>query len=526
MSDASPATLEPAALPEEGTERRAARGLALLGAALALGVLGHLLLGEAPGIGVSLWIAAGLAAPLLLARRLGIPLRREGLLLFLPALLFSAALAWRASPSLAALNLVGVLLSLAFGARWARSGDPRRAGVLDYLVALPRAAGHAAAGAVLLGLSDVRWRGVSTRGRSERAAVLARGLLLAAPLLFVFGALFVAADPIFGEMVAELAGGGWEARLEAVLRTVLLGWLAAGFLRATLLQRREERPVAAGEARRGTLDPLEAIVVLGLLAALFLAFVLVQFRYLFGGAELVQAVAGMSFAEYARRGFFELVAVAALLLPVLLALDALVADGGTERPRALRGLSLALVALLLVIIASAAERMRLYQAAYGLTEDRLYASAFMGWLAVVFVWLAATVLRGRRERFAWGALLAGFATLGALNLLDPDARIARVNLALAERTERLDAAYLRGLGPDAVPVLLAAVGRLPEARACEVAANLVGRLPAEGERPGWTSWNRGRARAERLLREREAGLRETACFPAPARPLPGTPPRR
>ena len=54
---------------------------------------------------------------------------------------------------------------------------------------------------------------------------------------------------------------------------------------------------------------------------LFLAFVLVQFRYLFGGAELVRGLTGMSYADYARRGFFELVAVAALSLPLLLLAD-------------------------------------------------------------------------------------------------------------------------------------------------------------------------------------------------------------
>ena len=66
-------------------------------------------------------------------------------------------------------------------------------------------------------------------------------------------------------------------------------------------------------ARIGVLGIVELGIVLGLLDVLFLAFVLVQFRYLFGGAELVQVSATLTYAEYARRGFFELVAVAALL---------------------------------------------------------------------------------------------------------------------------------------------------------------------------------------------------------------------
>jgi len=60
------------------------------------------------------------------------------------------------------------------------------------------------------------------------------------------------------------------------------------------------------------------------------------------------------------------------------------------------------VILLFVIMASALQRMRLYQNEFGLTELRLYTTAFMGWLAVVFAWFMVTVLPGRRERFAFG----------------------------------------------------------------------------------------------------------------------------
>src|SRR5205085_5750237 len=140
-----------------------------------------------------------------------------------------------------------------------------------------------------------------------------------------------------------------------------------------------------------------------LLDALFLCFVCVQVRYLFGGATWVAQVAGLTYAEYARRGFFELVWATALVLPLLLALHWLLRTDDRAAQRIFRALAAAQLVLLFVVIASALTRMRLYQREYGLTELRLYTTAFMGWLALVFVWFAATVLRGARERFACGA---------------------------------------------------------------------------------------------------------------------------
>jgi len=243
------------------------------------------------------------------------------------------------------------------------------------------------------------------------------------------------------------------------------------------------------------LGAVEAVTALALLNALFLAFVAVQFRYLFGGAELVRASAGMGWGEYARSGFFELVAVAALVLPLLLVLDAVVRPADARQQRLFRLLCGALVALLFVVMASAAQRMRLYQEAYGLTEDRLFATAFMVWLAVVFLWLAATVLRGRREQFAWGAVLSGLVVAASLNALNPDALIARTNLRRVDAPAGVDARYLASLSPDAAPVLAAALPALPEADRCALAEELV----KEGQKPGdWRTWNWSRERAARV----------------------------
>ena len=157
------------------------------------------------------------------------------------------------------------------------------------------------------------------------------------------------------------------------------------------------------------------------------------------------------------------------------------------RSRIVRALSGVLVALELVVAVSALQRLRLYEQQYGLTELRIWTTGVVLWLMCVFVWLSLTTLRGR-GRFAVGALVLGFAATAALNVLSPDALIARTNLS----RPHVDTAYLARLSDDAVPTL---VSRLPSLRP-DLRADLARRLLARSEA------RRRRARLERLPKPR------------------------
>jgi hypothetical protein len=236
-------------------------------------------------------------------------------------------------------------------------------------------------------------------------------------------------------------------------------------------------------------------VSLGLVDLLFALFVGFQLPYLFGGEEVVRHWAGVSYAGYARRGFFELVAVSALVLPLLLALGARVTEEDRAATRWYRGLSGLMTALVLVIMISAIHRMTLYQREFGLTEDRLFASAFIGGLAVTLLWFAATALRGRTGRFVPGALMAWAAWLAALNLVSPERVIVDTNLNRAEVGRGLDVSYLTGLSTDAVPVLMTRLSELPPDQRDRVLAGSGRTLtPA-----GWRAWTLSGARARAAL---------------------------
>jgi hypothetical protein len=122
--------------------------------------------------------------------------------------------------------------------------------------------------------------------------------------------------------------------------------------------------------------------------------------------EFVQNTPDFKLAEYARRGFGELVAVAALVLPMLLGGHWLLKKDKPAAGMLFRILAGIQIALLFVIMASAVQRLVLLTGnlGYGMTTIRLYPMIFMTWLAILFVWFVLTVLRGKRQYFAWGAL--------------------------------------------------------------------------------------------------------------------------
>jgi hypothetical protein len=271
------------------------------------------------------------------------------------------------------------------------------------------------------------------------------------------------------------------------------------------------------------LGSVPLIVVLALLDALFLGFVAVQAVYLFGGADTLIRT-GMTHSEYARRGFFELVTVAALVLGLILLFDWLARFADRKARLAISLLHGLLILLTLAILASALIRMRLYELEFGLTQLRFYTTAFMAWLAAVLFLTAATVLPLRspygpgRRRFAFGALVAILALVAFLDLANPDAWIARVNLDRAANGvgQPLDVAYLTGgLSLDAVPVNVTGLDQVsdPNLRSelvCELQAQEKS-LKTMAPRLTWRGSNLGIASARRALSAAQPAWEEVTC---------------
>ena len=494
-------------------------GLTILGAALVLGIVADGLLRAGPwGLNVVLFTMAILIAVLIIARYNRTTLTGGARWIAVPVVLFAAVWAWRDAPAVLAYSLLALLVTLALFAWRGRTGRLRIGGLVDYAIGIFVAGIYALFGVFVLLFSRLHWRELRKDLRLGRvaggAARVAIGALIALPLLLIFGGLFAAADPNFDTLMRNLFNWDIERLLGHLFLAGFFAWLTAGFLHMVFLA----QPVANGSISLpgNRIGIVEIATALGLLNALFVAFVVLQFRYLFGGASV------LGYAEYARRGFFELVTVAALVLPVLLLAHWLVRKDNPSHARLFNLLAGALIVLLFVIMASAVQRMALYVTQYGLTELRLYTTTFMAWLALVFVWFILTVLRGRRDEFVFGALVAVIVVAVALTTLNPDDFIARANIAWTGRAapgnedpnprarRALDSSYLASLSADAVPVLLDVLPQLPEQQRCETAAKILARW-SPPKSPDWRIWNFSRVQAWRLVGEKMDYLQQVAC---------------
>jgi hypothetical protein len=150
--------------------------------------------------------------------------------------------------------------------------------------------------------------------------------------------------------------------------------------------------------------------------------------------------------------------------------------------------------------------MLLYQREYGLTEMRVYTTAFMGWMGFLLFWYVVTVLSGRRSRFAIGAVAAAFLTVLVLLVINPDDLIARTNIARAVEGKEMDVKYLASLSLDAVPALVNGFQALDEKNRNAVAQNLLKRKQRIATRD-WRSWSWSSVAALHALEAHEEELR-------------------
>ena len=473
----------------------------LVALALAIGigaVTDALFHGAMLGMNVTLWFAALALAIALGARATGRGVSTDRALLLGLSVALASIWAWRDAGPLLFFSLVGALgaLALAAGLPTGRSGW-RTTPLTLALAGLNMAA--AGATAWLRIARALRWRDLLSGPARARAEAMTRAIAIALPLLLIFGLLFAAADAVFAQALSALV---LPDDVVAHAFLLLFGYgIGAALLWPTLCVRTPEQPEVPAPTTHA-LGVTEIAIVLGSLALLFTAFVVVQLRYLFGGVDAVQTSVDLTYAEYARRGYFELVTASLLLLPVLASLDWARRREGTTRTLYLV-LTTALTVLLFVVMASAWQRLAIYRETFGLTEARLYTAVSLAWLGATLLWFLLLVVCRATDRALAGAVTLAVACLLALAVLSPDAYIVRTNLERAAAGHELDVAYAASLSADAVPALLASLPALEaaadsEVARCTLALRFARSIEAEAQRD-WRGWNYARDRGARLV---------------------------
>ncbi|ANZ38004.1 hypothetical protein BBK82_20020 [Lentzea guizhouensis] len=312
---------------------------------------------------------------------------------------------------------------------------------------------------------------------------------MAVVLLVVFGSLLAGADKGFNDFLESLVPD-WE--VGEYVRMGLYGAIAAfGAVGACYLVAAPPQIGEDAESRPGTLRLKDYGLPVGALVVLFTGFVGTQVAVLFGGEAYVMRTAGVTFAEYARSGFWQLLWVTILTLAVIAGVARFAVKQTAREQLWLRVLLGALAVLTLVIVASALSRMWFYQQAYGWTVLRLLVAACEIWLGVVYLMVIASGITLRANWLPRAVVGTGAAFFLAVAVADPERVVAEYNVSRFEATQKIDTYYLSTLSEDAVPALL----RLPaEERDC--ALQYLRTPTAEAD---WREWNLARHNARRSL---------------------------
>lgn len=454
--------------------------------------------GKSIGVSFPIFVILLLAAGFWMAARAGLRPAGKTVWLLVPIVLLASVSAFRMEPFTVFTSRVVTILLLGLFSLSFLGGQWTQYGFLDYFAKL--------LGLLPLGLGtwmESRPEPSKKSGNPAwwRVAPVLRGALLALPLLLILAFLLSSADPFFGQWMGSVFGD-FANLPEYILRGLIIlviGYaLVAAYMFAFNRSKKQTLIGASAPLVSIGLGWTEAITVLAAINLLFGAFVVIQFRYFFGGlANVIEGPTGFTFAEYARRGFGELVLVAIIALGLFVILSAITGRAKDAQQGWFSGLGIALFALVSVILVSAFERLYLLEEAYGFTRLRTYPHVFMVWLGILLLAIVILEALGRQRAFALSSLLAMVGFTATLPIVNVDAFIARVNLERAATGQPLDGQYLASLSSDAVPTLVAQYRSEPLAGLDMVLACYREMQPEASAH--WQSWNLSASKASGQL---------------------------
>lgn len=473
--------------------------LALLGGLAVAGVLGDLALRTGLASLAGMLATFVVVALLLRSHAVTGPLGKASLLL---AAFLACWLPFRASPWLIAPTVLAIM-TLAVAAVMVERVNPWGITMPRIFQLIPRLF-SAAFGPVAVIKSVF---GGGRRLTDGRSAPLIRGVALAAIPVAVLIALLASADAVFASLFS-LPFDPSSAIGHSVVAAVCTGAVAALL---TIAHARPASVSATDRPHRRWLGDTESLVLLVGMVAVYGVFVATQIVTAAGGAQHILDTAGLTRAEYARSGFFQMLAAASLTLMLLFIVQTWCSVSDERMGRVLRALSITCSLLTVAVVAVSIIRLDLYADAFGLTRLRLYSTVFAAFIGAVFVLFIIDTIVSRSLRVNVGAgpsrawflpavgLLA-WGVLMTLNGFSPDAVVSAWNAEHQTTHGEFDAFYAGGLSADAVPTLVAKLDTFDR----DDRENLVNRLcetngPSGGF--GVLGWNRAEVRADNLLQD-------------------------
>jgi hypothetical protein len=278
-------------------------------------------------------------------------------------------------------------------------------------------------------------------------------------------------------------------------------WIVVGLgvwallrFRSGVADSREDPFAPSAPALDAVLSPGVIVRCLLIFNALFAVQTVLDLCYLWGGAKLP---AGMTYASYAHRGAYPLLATA--LLAAVFVVATFRAGSETDRLLWARRLVYAWLAQNVFLMVSAGWRLCLYVNVYTLTRWRIAAAIWMFLIACGLVWILVRIITGRSNLWLVNAnAVTLLAVLYVCSFINFDGLIADFNVRHCKEVRGegvpIDVEYLEGLGPEALPALIwldRKLGECPQRQAIlDAVLHLQQRLYQDMK--NWRGWTQRR----------------------------------
>jgi len=346
-------------------------------------------------------------------------------------------------------------------------------------------------------------------GVTKAILLLICGTLIALPLTVVVIVLLSNADPAFARIIDSLIGGIIR-NIPRFFLDLILGIPLAFYLFGLLfgcVKKRRINKTSEEEATKKYLamKVIPRVMAYGALTSFLVIYVLFyisQIQYLFSGLP-----EGMTYAAFARRGFFELCAVAFINLAIILSSKLFVkyTDGNTgdnkKVPKVLKFFNICMSLCTIGFIAIAIRKMALYIDTYALTQLRVYTSWFMIFLFFIF---AVVILHQFWSKLNIAKIITciGVIMFMILCFANTDAIIARYNAGRYLTGEsHIRIRDFDGLSDAAAPYVAQIIRESDSETDRNEARAILRRMRNNNTRNSWRSFNLSTHRAEAIYEE-------------------------
>lgn len=486
----------------------------IIGASVILGLLfDWFFYGKVPGISFPLYIFILIAGLFTIASLVKKKINKDFLWLFVPIAFFSIMLFLRSNPVLIFINIAISLFLLLILTEVSFSGNFRTFLSNDFLRSLLNPFRFIYRS---IGIVSNLFLGLSKNRNEKTFSQIVKGVLMALPVLFIFILLFSSADLIFQKYIFNIFT--FDIEPEFMFRCILATVATVMYIGAYdyFFREKNERPNDESSVNCQVVKNIEGYIFLGSVNVLFFVFILIQFMYLFGG-ESIMVSQGFTYAEYARRGFFELLAVAVISFVLLLTTEKCIVKKEKNHSNGFKIISSILVAQVFFIVFSSCFRLSLYINSYGFTVARLYAYSFMIFLVTAFCLLLYKIYTLQQNKtFTFGIFILVILFFVGMNLLNPDSFVAKRNIERFMFTDKIDVLYLSMLSYDAIPETIKLIDIKNRNFGNDLAYDFYWKIKDLNEPylSRWQSLNISRIRAERIFNSRLEQLKTYDDFKA------------